>query len=180
MYRQRNCTRTDVGVKRRSMGARRPDYGRERFGGEPGLRNWGWRRLCGRSDCGPAAVLSLVESYESSSLFRMLLYVHVGLRGRAGMRGLCLFCTAFAGDSGSSFQWLRGSLSALRRRAKTGPRRRCIFSESVTFPFLGLLTREEEGQKGAKNVTKKCYNGDVTLLAKNRRKLRRRGSLFSS
>ncbi|MXY95301.1 MAG: hypothetical protein F4Y42_17805 [Caldilineaceae bacterium SB0664_bin_27] len=54
-------------------------------------------------NCGLAAVLSLVEIYEKSSLFRMLSYVHVGLRGRAGMRGLSQFCAAFAGDSGSLF-----------------------------------------------------------------------------
>ena len=95
-------------------------------------------------------------------------YVHVGLRGRAGRRGLRGFCTAFAGDASTSFRRLRDGLSAVRREARKGTRRCRIFRESVAFLFLGLLTREKKGKEGGKMLRKKCNNGNATLLVKSR------------
>ena len=106
-----------------------PELGRKE--GEAKVTRYGnCRHLRRRSYCGPAAVLSLVESYESSSPFGMLSYVFSGLRGRVGRRGLCRFRTAFAGDAGTSFQWLRDGLSALRRGARKG-RESVAFSQKV-------------------------------------------------
>ena len=96
------------------------------------------------------------------------------------MRGLRGFVQPFGGRLFIVSEAEEAVFSAVRPGARKGPRRCCIFGESVTFLFLGLLTREKGGQKRGENVTKKCSNGDVTLLVKNRQELRRRGSGFSS
>jgi len=68
----------------------------------------------------------------------------LGLRGGAETLPSC---TAFPGDAGSSFRWLRDGLSAVRRVTRKGPRKCCIFSKSDALLVTGLLTREKKGEK---------------------------------
>ena len=107
----------------------------------------------------------------------MHFFVHAGLRGRAGMRkmgttvasemsGLCKFCTAFAGDASSSFRWLRGGLSAMRRGTQKRPRKRCIFRQSVVFLFFWAPDQSQRGQKGGNRREKNAPMGMQHFLSK--------------
>ena len=89
------------------------------------------------------------------------------LAGAGGIRGLCRLWTAFAGDAGTSFRWLREGLSGVRRGARKGPRRSCIFSESVALLFFGLLTRVKKGEKCAKRNAPMGCNTSVKKIGGN-------------
>ena len=67
------------------------------------------------------------------------------------MSGLCKFRTGFPGDARMSFRWLRDGLSAVRREARIGPRKCCIFPKSDALLVIGVLTREKEGKKRCEN-----------------------------
>jgi len=70
---------------------------------------------------------------------------------RAGMRGLRGFCTAFAGDANSSFQWLKGrSFGGAAGRPK-GTAKVLHFQRKCCISVFGAPDQSEKGAKKGEN-----------------------------
>ncbi len=83
--------------------------------------------------------------------YGMRTYVYFGLRMRAGMRGLRGFCTAFAGDANSSFQWLKGrSFGGATGRPK-GTAKVLHFQRKCCISVFGAPDQSEKGAKKGEN-----------------------------
>ena len=67
------------------------------------------------------------------------------------MSGLCIFCPGLPGDASTSFRWLRDGLWAVRRGARKGRQKCCIFPKSDALLEIGVLTREKKGEKRYEN-----------------------------
>ncbi len=118
--------------------------------------------------------------------FGMHSFVHVALRGRAGMRRTVTivssamssgnsdfgrFCQSFLGTPGSSFRWLRGGLSAMRRGCAEGAEKCCKMRRRCCISVFWAPDQREKGGKGGENGAKKMQQwGCNTVMQKSSKK----------